>query len=453
MANIFGILPRIDALGGADDLWLSDATRHGVIDSNGSISVASFTSAFGLGVAGLPTASLFWNYATTFYAGDANDNVLVAAPGPASHNTLTITYFASSNFRTSYLTSAPKALCVGSFDNYVVAWNVRGSDIYPTRVQWCQRGNPSNWTGEGSGFEDLLEMKGIGNHALGTQDNRLVLFSTQEIWYGLPATYPAQFQFYPLDRGVGLMAPHTAVETDLGIIFLGTDLNIRLLPRGGGPSQIIAPQMREAIQNLTFTTPGTGNNIGFAVFDPHKRLYYLYVDRAAAAGTPTGALVLNVDTGEWGRILHNAVAPKVGCAFQAPSVANITTNVFYANSTGTVTSANSILDTEMGSVVTSTWESAPVAADLHDCYKTLTNAMVAYRSFSTGTAFLRVSQNGGLTYGSSGGTLALATAPRSGRVETQMYVGAALPTVQITSSSTGYELHRLDVQMSVGGRP
>jgi hypothetical protein len=456
MLTINGILPRVDVNGASFALWLSDRTRHGLIQSNGSISVASFTSAFGLGVAGLPTANFIWQYATTYYAGDADDIVLVAAPGIlSSANTLTITYLAGSNLRTSYLTSAPKSTCVGTFDNYIVAWNVTESDTYATRVQWCQRGNPSNWTGEGAGFEDLLEMKGVGNRVIGTQDNRLVLFSTLEIWYGLPATYPAQFQFYPLDRGVGCIAPHTITETDMGLVFLGSDLNLRVLPRGGGPSQILAPQMREAIQQSFAVRGSVANNLSLGVYDPIQRLYYLWLD-PTLDGTRV-PFVLNMDSGEWGRLTHATtnVAPRVGCAFTAPFNSAIASTLFFGNSKGTVFSDNSAVAGEDGSTgVSAVWQSPPIAADLHGCYKTLTNVNVDYRSYSTATLLVSTATNGSSVNALDGSTsLALPRAPMHGRAEHQLYVGGPTPAVRLTSTSTGFEIHRLDVQMVIGGRP
>jgi hypothetical protein len=455
MLTIQGITPKRDADGTATFLWISDRTRHGLLNtSNGSISVASFVSAGGLGVAGIASSNFMWQYAHV-YMDIADDNVLVCAPGVFSYATLHVAYqLAGAPLRYSYLTSAPKARCVGAFDNYVVAWNVEeagGSADFATRVQWCQRGNPNNWTGEGSGFEDLLEMRGEGNRVIGTQDNRLILFSTQEIWYGLPATYPAQFQFYPLERSIGCIAPMTVTETDLGVLFLGTDLNLRLLPVGGGPSRIFAPQMREAMQRVFVTSSSLADNLSWAMFDPLRRLYYLHLDNALLGGFRS--FVLNVDTGEWGRIQYPEITPFVGCAFTAPSGGIVGgPSMYVGDSKGTVYSLNSKIGPELGFPVTSTWQSAPLAPDLHGAYKVLTNAHLDYRSSSTAT--IRV----GVTAASSdsiiGAVSTVTLSPsEAGRAEVQMYAGHARPSIYLTSDNTGYELHRADVQMVIGGRP
>jgi hypothetical protein len=453
MLTIQGLTPRRKASGDATEFWASDKTRHALVNSNGSISVASFVSAFGLGVANIVESNFLWQYAHA-YMGSVDDNVLVCAPGIFSYGTLQVVYQPpGSPVRYSYLTSAPRAACVGAFDNYVVAWNIEeagtGTD-FPTRVQWCQRGDPSNWTGEGSGFEDLLEMRGDGNRVFGTQDNRLILFSTQEIWYGLPATYPAQFQFYPLDRSVGLSAAGTAADTDIGIIFLGTDLNLRVLPVGGGPSRILAPQMREAIQKIFQVTGSIANSLSWGVFDPLQRLYYLHLDPSLQGGYKS--FVLNVDTGEWGRLQYPHITPRVGCSFTAPTSSAIAEVMYFGDSNGTIYSHDSTLGTELGNDVTAAWQSGPLAVDLHGAYKTVTNVHVDYRSFSTASLTVRIAQKGAPSFVGGSNTVAL-TPAEVGRAEAQVYAGAGLPSVYLSSSDTGYELHRLDVSMIIGGRP
>jgi hypothetical protein len=453
MLTIQGITPKRDADGTATFLWISDRTRHGLLNtSTGSISVASFVSAAGLGVASIAQSAFMWQYAHV-YMDIADDNVLVCAPGVFSYGTLEVAYqLAAAPLRYSYLTSAPRARCVGAFDNYVVAWNVEdsasGAD-YASRVQWCQRGNPNNWTGEGSGFEDLLEMRGEGNRVIGSQDNRLILFSTQEIWYGLPATYPAQFQFYPLERSVGLLAPMTVAETDLGVLFLGTDLNIRLLPVGGGQSRIFAPQMREAIQRVVRGSNSIADNLSWGMFDPVQRLYYLHIDIGLAAAYMS--FVLNVDTGEWGRMQYPEITPQVGCSFMAPSGLNLGQGHMYVgDSKGTVYSLNTRLGPELGFPVTSTWQSAPLATDLHNCHKTITNIFLDYRSSSTATIRVGVVPPSGTLVGAVS-TVTLSPGD-AGTAEAQTYGGHARPSIYMTSDNTGYELHRMDVQMVIGGR-
>ena len=447
LGTITGIAARYQADGTAQSLWVSDLTRHGIMQSNGSISVASFVSAFGLGVTGVPTANYHWHYAQVYY-GPVNENVLIAAPGYGSYGTLTMSYQTSNNKPLySYITGAPAAQCVGAIDNYVVAWNINAGGAYPNRVQWCARGNPSAWTQEGSGFEDLLEMKGFGNRVIGTQDGRLLLFTTNEIWYGVPAAYPAQFQFYPLERTVGCRAGMTVCDTPLGVIFYGSDLQLRLLPHGGGVSQPISGPIQDALRSFA---PGIANNLSWGVFDAHRNLYHLFVD--PTLGGSHRCFVVNLATGEWGHMIYST-QQRIGAPFVAPTTSAIAGSLFFGNSNGTIATDNSAISREDGGTVTSTWESAIIGADLPGNYKQLLEAQIDYRmpSASHATLTVLVSGDGGTTYESSTRTVSL-TNTLAGRVQAQMYRGGALPTLKISSQDTGYELHRVDVTMALGGR-
>jgi hypothetical protein len=350
----------------------------------------------------------------------------------------------------SYLTSAPKAAAVASFDNYAIAFNV---GTFVTRVQWSQRGNISNWTSEGSGFEDLLQMRGIGMAVKGTADGRLILWSDTEIWYALGATYPAQFSFAPLDTTAGCPFPNTIAETDLGFVFLGSDLRLRLLPKGGGPSQIIAPSLNAFLADGVYTE-GTVE-IAWAIFDPRTRCYLLYIERGNV-GT-FGGVALNIDTGEWGFIDHPAfgtgLSPRCGATVSRAFARYIgNEGIMFGTSTGTVCSTNSKLATEFGSALTCTWRSAPIGAELPGNYKQIVQADCDYRATSRATVTLKVSQDGGNSYGYTAMPLSLLSAPVTGRATSHLYAGGGFPCIELTSTDTGFELHRLDVTINTGGQ-
>jgi hypothetical protein len=378
LATIKGMTPFYQATGAATHVWLSEATIHGLISSTGSISLASFVSAGGLGVAGIQSASR-WQYVHAFAAN--LDNNMVIAAGPSTGTLVALYQTAGSGSGLplySYLTSAPKAACVGAFDNYIIAFRIQASAPLVTRVQWCVRGNPSNWTSEGSGFEDLLDMRGSGTRVLGTNDGRLLLFSNLEIWYGVSAPYPSQFQFLPFDRSVGCAAGNTVVETDAGVVFLGSDMALRVIPRGGGASQIISGPISQVLRSYG---PALSANFGWAVYDPDTKIYHLFLD--PSLGGVLKGFVLNVVTGEWGFADYNSPTPDCGAAFRVASGAG-TAGLYFGNSTGTVQSANSKTALENGSAVTSIWRSAPIASDLPGNYKQLTQVDLDYRSTSTG---------------------------------------------------------------------
>jgi hypothetical protein len=448
------LLPSNGILG--HEIWYSSKTHHGVLNSTGSFSRASLTSAFGLG--GIPTAQDSWQYAEAF-AASIDANVLIAAGG--SWTTLLALYRIGGNGAPAYsfVTAAPIAACVGSHDNYVIAMNIRPSvagAVYNTRVQWCARGEPlSGWTKEGSGFEDLLAMRGTGSAVKGLSDGRVVLFSDLEIWYGVTAPYPAQFQFQPLDSGVGCPAPGTIAETEHGLVFVGTDLNLRVLPTGGGASRVVAPSLHRLLRNNLKTTGLAGfNNLSWAVWDTNTKIYYLFIQQVGSITIdPTFAVAVNIDTGEWG-FVDFAPFPTAAVAQTKSRVGNFASSegLMFGNSRGTFYSYSSTLGTDSGSTVTATWRSAPVASELPANYKQLKRVDCDYRATSRATVTLKISQDGGGSYGHTAMPLSLLSAPVTGRASSDVYAGSAFPCIELSSTDTGYELHRLDVTLDIGGQ-
>ena len=420
--------------GVATDVWYSSATLHGLITSNGSISRASFVSAFGLGTA--PTTdAVSWQYAHA-YSASLDASVLIAAPA-TSGTTLQVLYKTAGGApQYSLVTGAPIAACVGAFDNYVLAFRTRPgptSNFYNTRVQWCARGDAmSGWTKEGSGFEDLLAMRGVGTAIKGTSDGRVILFSDLETWYGITAAYPQQFQFQPLDTGIGCPVPGTIAETDYGLMFVGSDNNLRLLPNGGGASQVVAPSLHRVLRNdlRTQAFPNSGN-LSWAVWDRYTKLYYLFITTTPVF-VPTRAFVVNPETGEWG-YLDFATYPTAGVAQGKTNVSLAPgEGLVFGNSTGTVYSYNSLLATDSGSTVTSTWRSAPLATELPGNYKQLTRVDCDYRATSRATVTLKISQDGGNSYGHTAMPLSLVSAPVAGRASSDVYAGGAFPCIELT---------------------
>ena len=458
IANGMAELPY--AIGGSGSVWYSGTTQHALVASNGSISRASFVSAFGLGSGTLSSKNHnYWQYVPVFIGTHTSDgeNVLVAAG--SSQDTLHAIYQATGATGAplySYLTGAPRAKSVAVQDNYILAWNIDGAGNYTTRVQWCVRGSPSNWTGEGSGFEDLLAMKGEGTSIHGTDDGRVILFSDYEIWYGIPAPYPAQFQFYPLDGSVGCTCPLTIQKTSEGLVFLGTDWAIRLLPSGGGKSQIIVPQVAKSLRQKA-KMDAVNNTWG--LYDGSRRLYYLFIEDTTTNQIDTG-IVVNMQTGEAGFLQFSSdVEPRSGVMLgnQRTSSFAGTEGILLGSSIGYVFSFNSrsLMDgghlSGVTSYVTSTFRSGPIAGDLAGNYKQLTDVHIDYRATSRSTLTLKISSDGN-TYETTGVPVSLTSAPVQGRATVNVYNGGAYPTLELTSTSTGYELHRVDVGMELGGR-
>jgi hypothetical protein len=445
--SINGIAESYFADGNATAIWLSAGTQHAVLTSNGSISLASFVSSFGLGAASIADGDQR-QYAPVFL-GSFNENVLLTVLTD-SYDTVMALYQTGGSPTGrplfSYLTSAPQTRSLAVYDNYVIAWNVATTaGTFISRVQWSQRGNPSNWTGEGSGFEDLLAMRGRGKAVHATSDGRLILFGDAEVWYGLSAPYPSQFQFAPLDSSVGCPYPGTIVDTDEGLLFLGSDLALRLLPKGGGASTVVSAAIADTLQ---MTKSGIGNPYSWGVYEPATRIYHLFIESTTLSFR---GIVVNVATGEWGFSDYNANAPQVGLAIhRSNSAFGSDIRLLFGNSTGTVFSDNSKIHLENGSVVTSKYQSQPVAADLAGGHKLLNKVCLDYRATSKATVTLNISGDA-YSY-QSAGVMSLVSAPVAGRVHQDVYRGGQTPTIEFTSTSTGYELHRVDVNVGLNGR-
>jgi hypothetical protein len=288
----------------------------------------------------------------------------------------------------------------------------------------------------------------------GTRDGRLLIFGTSEIWYGVTATYPAQFTFHPISTSLGLGGTGTVDETENGTIFLGTDSKIHILPNGGGDPIEVAPLLSPVLRAVR-TPSNPAGEVG--VYDDTTHLYHLNV--GAIGGWRS--FIVNVGTGEWGYAEYNAPnnngSPTPSAMFASgllsqgyDSLAGVT--MAYGDSAGTISFSNRLLGNEDNSVLTATWQSAVIAADLPGTYKQLQNVNLDYRATSKSTVTLKISQDGGNNYEATGRSLSLASAPYAGRVSVDVYRGGAFPTIELTSTSTGFELHRIDVTLGLGGQ-
>lgn len=89
----------------------------------------------------------------------------------------------------------------------------------PSRINWSILGNPEDWTGTGSGSQDVSTNDGdtlVGASLLGT--DHLILFKQNSIHDLLIRTSP--FPLYPLFRGVGAVSKEAIVNVDGMIYFL-----------------------------------------------------------------------------------------------------------------------------------------------------------------------------------------------------------------------------------------
>src|SRR5882762_10494868 len=129
--------------------------------STGSWSQLSYVSAYGVNDPPAGSATSYWD-ATQVYYPIQDQNIGVLANG--SYQTLYCWQSGTTVFST--LTGSPRAKFVTTYDNYLVAFNIRdpgsAQSDFVQRVQWSDRGSASSWTQGLAGYEDLLAMRGQG---------------------------------------------------------------------------------------------------------------------------------------------------------------------------------------------------------------------------------------------------------------------------------------------------
>lgn len=167
----------------------------------------------------------------------------------------------------STLTNAPGASYVAPFDNRLVFASITAIPSssttiapatnvgYPQRVWWSARGDPETYVGPDGGFEELLDAKGFITRLMAEGGDRLIVFFENEIWQGLKVAFPFNFQFIPLTKNVGTFNPWSVAETPWGLMFLGDDLNIHVLPKGGSP-QPVGGDIWRFLRDTVFTGAG-----------------------------------------------------------------------------------------------------------------------------------------------------------------------------------------------------
>ena len=132
----------------------------------------------------------------------------------SSHSTLTDWLSSGESFAND---------CI-AFDERMIFWGSIDSlgTQFPTRAKWSVRGDPDDFTGNGSGAQDLVEMDGTASRILHTRD-RMLLFTERDVWEATPRRDSAAFDFRPIDNGVGLAASRAIIQTPFGIFWYGTD--------------------------------------------------------------------------------------------------------------------------------------------------------------------------------------------------------------------------------------
>lgn len=448
--------------------------------SNGSWSFASYVSSNGINDAPSLSTTSYWDIDQIYY--DTQDeNCAVLAAG--SYQTLYIWQSGKTVFST--LSNAPRARFVTGFDNFLVAGNIRqGTSDFVQRVEWSDRGSIATWllnapTGSLAGYADLLDMKGQITRLVG-HDNRVVVFSDQEVWAGGRVDFPASFDFQPLDRTVGAPYSWTVAVTRLGVCWLGKDYNVYLLPKGGAQAQPIGTAVQPELQ-ATVNQPERA----WGVYNKATDQYELYYPTRGGSGYPQAALYFDLRTGTWLKQTFDATLNLTRGwmgSLTATTTSNATTwadaqtaGLRWADVTGTwgdygASSAGQSGDlavhaglstgsvcyfskgtTDLGVVVESRWRSGGLGGAEPYRNKTLYEVRVDYQADSASSLTIRASRNQGESF-EAGQQVALPTNSIESQARATMQVNSRYPVFEVTTEIGRPKLNRFWTDMRIGSR-
>jgi hypothetical protein len=207
-----------------------------------------------------------------------------------------------SDFTSVYsLFSTAKA--VVAFDNRLIWGNLTQSDTatrLPQRVLWSARGNPHGYAIglDGSGFEDLMELKGE-ILAIIPEGDGLVIFTAEEIWRARRRGDAYAFDFAVSLRQMGGLFHRTVAAVPGGLIFLGRDMELYVL--SGHNVQPIGPNPRAGEESRVQTHLRVhliSPERAFGIYNVIERRYELYyTDAASLSRFPNRALYLHFENG------------------------------------------------------------------------------------------------------------------------------------------------------------
>lgn len=199
--------------------------------------------------------------------------------------------------------AAPRARYVTTFGGRLVAGYVEGS---PSRVQWSARNNNVDWTGLGSGYEDLLSTPGgvvdavRGIFPISELD--AIIVRARSIWLmRQTGDFLVPFRFDKMWDVTGTVSPWTFAITPKGLIGLFRD-NVYLVSPSEPPKPI-GNRIRDLIAGAA------GLDYASGCFDVWRQEYCFTVPEASQ--TVVWRYNVNSDEDLWTRDVYNFGSKRI----------------------------------------------------------------------------------------------------------------------------------------------
>lgn len=201
--------------------------------------------------------------------------------------------------------TAPKAKIVVVHENAAVAFNTA---LQPDGWFRSDTGDVTNWTAAAANDVDSGVLRGgIGGPVVGATvfGPLLIAWKRAGMYSGIytggaggAADPKIRWDFVPGGLGVGLIAQHAHVETDIGLIFVSQR---DIMVFDGGRPRSIANKLRNWFFGRFATTSTQWSNV-FMTHNEVERNVYIWNNGngAASASFCQKALVYNYQTGKWG---------------------------------------------------------------------------------------------------------------------------------------------------------
>lgn len=447
--------------------------------SQGSWSVLSYVSSAGRSTPPSGGTSDYYDIIQSYYP-DLDEMIGVLA----CESYQTLFWFSAGSTILSSATGAPRARHLAVSDNFVLAANIRdvgsAQSKYIQRVQWTDRGGPLTWTPATTnlaGNQDLLDATGEITALAEIDSGRVAVFFQEEIWQGFRGTSPNIWQFAPLDKTIGTTFKWTIVRTPLGIIFLGNDYMLYLLPKDGGGATPIGKAIQKRLRE-TIDAPTRAH----AVYEEGLNAYRLFYPTRGSGSVPTREATYNLTEGSialqdyglravtrafpaylqqatsgitWGGLLAAGYTwgtlPYTWGQMVSTSTA-VNRTIYAGSSDGTVWFCSSTETRDDGASVEARWRTGALGEANPEGVKCVNQVRVEGRAMLASSLTVRCSRDQGQTMDAGQSVSFPVTSTLTQRTAWLQTV-APYPMVEITTEDIGVRVNRLWVQLRQGGEP